>query len=714
MIDFKNELNPAQLEAVETLTGPVLVIAGAGSGKTRTIVYRMANIVQSGYAPESILLLTFTRKAAQEMLNRAGTLLGEQGLWGVTGGTFHSFAYGWLRRYAEALGAANGLTVMDQSDAEGIVRDLKNDMRLGKGDRSFPKRSTLLGLISKSRNKEQPLSDILRNEAFHLAKYEEDFDRLAKGYSHFKQKHGLLDYDDLLFGLERLLREHEPARDMLRSRYKFIMVDEFQDTNLVQARIVKLLAGEGGNVMAVGDDAQSIYAFRGANVRNILDFPNQFPGTKVVRLEQNYRSAQPVLDLTNAILEQAEVKFRKNLFSDIPDGPKPQIIRTLSDKSQANTVLNKVLELSKKYPLHEIAVLFRAGYHSYPVEVALNKVGVKFQKFGGLKFSEAAHIKDVLAYLRLAQNATDIPSWQRVLSHIKGVGPKTVTKIYTAVMTGNDGYLATVRKRWTEVGETLEFLDTQRALGGTPSAMLARALEFYEPILERRYPDDYPRRKSGLDELERIATQYKDMEAFLGDISLENPQDDDERGKEDTLVLSTVHSAKGLEWSAVLVIDLVQDRFPSRHALNSSDELEEERRLMYVACTRAKKYLGLFVPATIYNQYNHTSEPALESPFLTELPERTFEAWRENFSGSISQMKTPQPAMAAAPSAGAEPAAADAGGGARPVSPKKLGYCRHKIFGRGKIVAAVSDDKYRVNFPGFGLKVIMANFLTFE
>lgn len=710
MIDFEKELNPAQLEAVQTLDGPVLVIAGAGSGKTRTIVYRMANIVHSGYSPESILLLTFTRKAAQEMLNRAGTLLGEQGLWGVTGGTFHSFAYSWLRRYAEVLGAKNGLTVMDQSDAEGIVRDIKDDMRIGKGDRSFPKRGTLLSLISKSRNKEVPLSDILRGEAYHLAKYEDELEQLSKGYNHFKMRHGLLDYDDLLFGLERLLREHEPARELARSRYGFVMVDEFQDTNLVQARIVKLLAGESGNVMAVGDDAQSIYAFRGANVRNILEFPKQFPGTKLIRLEQNYRSAQPVLDLTNAILEPAELKFKKSLFSERKDGPKPQIIRTMSDRSQANAVLNKVLELSKKYPLHEIAVLFRAGYHSYPVEVALNKVGMKFQKFGGLKFSEAAHIKDVLGYLRLAQNPSDIPSWQRVLSHVKGVGPKTVSKIYTAVMTGNDGYIATARNRWPEVGETLEFLDTQRTLGGTPAAMLARSLKFYEPILERRYPDDYPRRKSGLEELERIATQYEDLESFLGDISLENPQDDDGDGKENTLVLSTVHSAKGLEWSAVLVIDLVQERFPSRHALNGSDELEEERRLMYVACTRAKDYLGLFVPSTIYNQYNHTSEPALESPFLIELPEKYYESWRENFSGSMAKVKAaaPQPAMAEAV------ASADAGSKPAAGTKRKLGYCRHKIFGRGKIIAAVSDDKYRINFPGFGLKVIMADFLKFE
>ncbi|NJB67933.1 DNA helicase-2/ATP-dependent DNA helicase PcrA [Desulfobaculum xiamenense] len=716
MIDFRKELNPAQREAVETLDGPVLVIAGAGSGKTRTIVYRMANIVQQGHSPDSILLLTFTRKAAQEMLDRASLLLGAQGLYGVTGGTFHSFAYAWLRRYAEAMGAKNGLTVMDQSDAEGILRDIRDDLRLGKGDRSFPKRSTLLSLISKSRNKEMPIADILRGEAYHLSRYEDEIGLVAKGYESFKTRHGLLDYDDLLFGLERLLSDHAPALELARARYRFVMVDEFQDTNLVQARIVRLLAGDGGNVMAVGDDAQSIYAFRGANVHNILDFPNQFPGAKIIRLEQNYRSAQPVLDLTNAILEQAQLKFRKHLFSERKDGPLPQVFRTLSDRSQANAVVNKVLELSKKYPLHEIAVLFRAGYHSYPVEVALNKLGMRFQKFGGLRFSEAAHIKDVLGFMRLGQNPADVPSWQRVLSHIKGVGPKTVGRIYEAVLAGDNAHLAGVRRRSPEIGEVLDFLDEQRALGGTPAAMLARVLEFYTPILERKYPDDYPQRRSGLEQLERIASQYSDLEAFLGDISLENPQDEDERGKEHALVLSTVHSSKGLEWSVVLVIDLVQDRFPSRHALNSADDLEEERRLLYVACTRARDYLGLFVPSTVYNQYNHSSEPALESPFLAELPETVYESWRENFSGTMSRARDAAPAQALASprSFGASAPAAPSAPATGKVPPSRLGYCRHKIFGRGKIVATVDGDKYRVNFPGFGLKVILANFLELE
>ncbi|WP_348980885.1 ATP-dependent helicase [Desulfobaculum bizertense] len=710
MIDFEKELNPAQLEAVQTLDGPVLVIAGAGSGKTRTVVYRMANIVQQGHSPNSILLLTFTKKAAQEMLNRAAMLLGEQGLYGVTGGTFHSFAYAWLRRYADLLGPGTGLTVMDQSDAESIVKDIRTDLKIAKGDRTFPRRSTMLSLISKSRNKERALGDILREEAFHLTKYEEDFERIAKHYEMFKQKHALLDYDDLLFGLERLLTQHPEVLETMRSRYRFIMVDEYQDTNLVQGRLVRLIAGDTGNIMAVGDDAQSIYAFRGANVHNILDFPNQFPGTKIIRLEQNYRSAQPVLDLTNAILEQAQLKFRKNLFSERKHGPTPQLIRTMSDRSQANAVVKKVLELEHKYPLHEIAVLFRAGYHSYPIEVALNKLGIKFQKFGGLKFTEAAHIKDALAYLRLTQNPADIPSWQRLLGYIKGIGPKTVIKIYTAIMTANEKYLVNAKRKTPELAETLDFLESMRSLGGTPAAMLARVNEFYEPILEKKYPDDFPRRKNGLDQLQRIASQYDDLESFLGDISLDQPEEDD-RHKDNTLVLSTVHSSKGLEWSAVLIIDLVQDRFPSRHAINSAEELEEERRLLYVACTRAKDYLGLFVPSSVYNQYSHVSEPALESPFLAELPLSTFEAWKENFSGALvaSKAKDPKPRIKAA-SAFKKATEQTAG----PASSKKLGHCRHKIFGRGKIIASLTGNKYRINFPGFGLKVILGDYLKFE
>ncbi|MDY7000909.1 MAG: ATP-dependent helicase, partial [Thermodesulfobacteriota bacterium] len=414
MIKYKKELNPAQWEAVSAIHGPVLVIAGAGSGKTRTIVYRLAHLVDQGAEPESILLLTFTRKAAHEMLNRAEELLG-QGMSRTMGGTFHSLAYAMLRRFSGASGISEGFTVMDRPDAESVIRQVRDEFGLGKGERSFPKKRTVIELISKSKNKETPLPDLLQKEACHLLPFADDIQKISVKYAEFKAAHGLLDYDDLLFDFERLLTGNEAARDFVRFKYRFVMVDEYQDTNLVQARLVKLLSGEEQNVMVVGDDAQSIYAFRGANVYNILNFPDMFPQAKLIRLEQNYRSTQPILDLANRVLEQAEDRFPKNLFTTRANGTRPRLFRTHSDKSQANAVLTRIRELSRTYPLSEIAVLFRAGYHSYPLEILLNKLGVKFQKYGGVKFSEAAHVKDALAYLRLLQNPADLPSWQRVL-----------------------------------------------------------------------------------------------------------------------------------------------------------------------------------------------------------------------------------------------------------------------------------------------------------
>ena len=717
MSSLRNDLNAAQWEAVSHTEGPVLVVAGAGSGKTRTIVYRLAHLVELGVRPENILLLTFTRKAAQEMLERAGRLM-HGGVAGVMGGTFHSFAFAMLRRFPGALGSGP-VSIMDQGDAQNALRDLRGELKLGKGDRSFPKKSTLMGLISKARNKEQPLSTILQNEAAHLLRYEDEIEQLSRAYEAFKKRLGLLDYDDLLFGLEALLRDHEPAREYARGRFKYVMVDEYQDTNLVQARIVKLLGGESGNVMAVGDDAQSIYAFRGANVYNILSFEQMFEGARLIRLEQNYRSTQPILDLTNALLEQAELKIRKHLFTERQGGPAPQLVRTISDRSQAQAVVSKVLELGRKYPLHEVAVLFRAGYQSFPVEVTLNKLGIKYRKYGGIRFTEAAHIRDVLAYLRMVQNPSDLPAWQRVVEHVTGVGPKTAAKIHAAMLEGGGKYLAGVRSRNKEVAEVLDFMDEMGRSGSRPAPLLAMVLEFYQPILEKKFADDYPRRQSGLEQLSRIAGGYDTLDAFLADISLESPDEDDAPEGEDVLVLSTVHSAKGLEWSAVVIIDLVQDRFPSRHALQRAEDLEEERRLLYVACTRAREQLCLFVPAVLYNQYNGASEPAVDSPFLSELPYGSVEQWRESYSGGLQRVdsdapRTPEPPMRLGTSASPARDTAPEAPSAPATDPSRLGYCRHKIFGRGKIVAALDEGKYRVNFPGFGLKVILADYLKME
>ena len=740
MIDIST-LNPAQLEAVTAPDGPVLVIAGAGSGKTRTIVHRLAWLAEQGVPASDMLLLTFTRKASREMLLRATDLLGYS-IGGVHGGTFHSFAFSVLRQYRPAW-AEGPVTVMDSADSASAIQQCKERLKVGKGDRSFPKTQTIIGLLSKARNKEISIGDVLQRDAQHLLPHADALESIGEAYRGYRRQHGLLDYDDLLFELEDLLKgDPEAGREGLaerfRERYRYIMVDEYQDTNRVQARLVRLLAGEAGNVMAVGDDAQSIYAFRGADVRNILDFPKLFPGTRVIRLEENYRSTQPVLDVANAVLAPASEGFRKKLFTtkeNTPKTPRVRLVRPMSDLTQANVVAARVEELLDRYQAKEIAVLFRAGYQSYHLEVALSKRGIKFRKYGGLRYAEAVHVKDVVAFVRLAINPLDMPSFERVAGLSKGVGTKTAEKIYHVAAQGDFDALRKACTKYPDLWSDMLLLDKLREHNLTPAALIEMVIEHYTPRLQAIFPDDWPRRQQGLSELAHIASAYTDLEQFVADLSLETPEDDaDEFDEAGRVVLSTIHSSKGLEWDAVILLDLVEDRFPSRHALVRPEDFEEERRLMYVACTRAREDLELFVPATLYSRQNGGYEPATPSPFVRELPFSALEEWQEGYTGRISKRSTSfagDPAFSrpsldiprelANPNAGrvkgvfpppvipeakGDRAASKGGAG--------CGYCRHKVFGRGKIVEQLPPDKCRVNFPGFGLKVILSAFLTLE
>lgn len=713
MIDYAHELNAAQYEAATTLEGALLVIAGAGSGKTRTVVYRLANLLEQGVPSTSILLLTFTRKAASEMLHRAGELLG-YALQGIAGGTFHSFAYAMLRQYGRELRDGRDITIMDSSDSVAAIQHCKDVLGIGKKDRSFPKAQTILSLLSKARNKELSLDEVLRREAYHLLVHADAIGHLSEAYTEYKKEHGLVDYDDLLFEVERMLVEHPDITERLRERYQYIMVDEYQDTNLVQARIVQLLAGEQGNIMVVGDDAQSIYAFRGANVQNILSFPKMFPNTKVIKLEENYRSTQPILDLTNAILAEAPEAYQKRLYTSREYGALPQVIYPLSDKTQATLVVSRVSKLLRTYPPHEIAILFRAGFHSYNVEIQLNKLGIKFRKYGGLRYSDAAHVKDVISYARLVINPLDLPAFQRMASLSKGVGAKTSLRLYDIANQGDMGAILRACARYPELKEDMLLLDALRQRMPAPAQLLEEIIEHYQPRLEAAYPDDWPRRQQGLEQMIQIAAGYRDLDLFLSDISLDTA--DAEEKEQDSIVLSTIHSAKGLEWDAVILLDLVEDRFPSRHALMRGDDFEEERRLMYVACTRARKELHLCVPITIYQRGDGGNEPAIPSPFVRELPCGLYEAWHESYTGGLQQRTTATPhpqssfgLTSRTPSAPSQPPNTPT------VAPTgKLGRCQHKIFGMGKIIQHLPPDKYRVNFPGFGVKVILGAYLVME
>ena len=761
MIDYARELNPAQLEAVERLDGPVLVVAGAGSGKTRTIVYRLARLLEAGIPASSILLLTFTRKAAQEMLERARGLLAvhasdalspsRRAVDGVTGGTFHSFAYSVLRVF-QPEGFSRPPSIMDGTDMPAALQQCREALGVGKKDKSFPKNQTVLAMLSKARNKELALEEVLRREAFHLLPHVAALTELGEAYAVFKREKALLDYDDLLFELERALAGRPEVAAWCRNRYRYLMVDEYQDTNPVQARIAALTAGaENPNLMVVGDDAQSIYAFRGADVRNILRFPEEFPGTAVIRLEENYRSTRPVLDLANAVMENASEAFKKHLFTRREGGALPNVIRPLSDRSQAGIAVNRIVELLRRHPAGEIAVLFRSGFHSYHLELELNKIGLRFRKYGGIRYAEAAHVKDVMSYVRLLQNPLDFPAFARLAGLADGVGPKTCLKLYNLLASGDRGALMAGLKRFPDVASDLAFIDELRALPDTPARVLDKAVNHYRPRLEANFPDDHPKRLQGLEQLVGIAASYTDLDLFTADLSLDEPLRRDE--EQEGIVLSTIHSAKGLEWKAVLILDLVEDRFPSRHSLARSEDFEEERRLMYVACTRAAEHLDLFVPASVYDRSGGGALPAVPSPFVREVPPGLYTEWRETYSGALVEAsRTPssdafQASRAAGTGSGAAAYAADAmerlrasqarndvsarkperageaepegasvmgrpGGPALP--PEACGFCRHKIFGRGKIVQFLPPDKYRVNFPGIGLKVIMAAYLSME
>ena len=631
-IDYHQELNPAQYEAATTMEGPVLVIAGAGSGKTRTLVYRLAYLVEQGVDPGSILLLTFTRKSAQEMLGRVAHLI-NQPLGQVMGGTFHGVCYQWLRRYGERLGYADGFTVMDRSDQGELLGLLKERLGFKSLEGPFPRKETLAEILGAVVNKNLPLEDLLYRDYPQFLLHRPHLLQIAAAYREEKKRHSLMDYDDLLLEGRRLLTEQEEVRRQLSERFRFLMVDEYQDTNRLQADLVRLLAYTHSNVMAVGDDSQSIYSFRGANFRNIMDFPSLFPGTKIIKLEENYRSTQPILTLANEIIAGAREKYTKCLFTRQADGLRPRLFRPASENDQSRLVVAQVQDLHQRgTPLHKMAVLFRAAFHSFDLEIELVRQGIPFVKFGGFKFMESAHIKDLLSHLRVVANPRDAMSWNRVLLLVPGVGKQTAKKFQ-----GNlkDGF--TLQKAVAALGKMrpqaglkplAELLSSLEASGQTLVARMNQALAYYEPILTTRY-DDSPKRLRDLEHLLTITARYRELRSFLNDLSLDPPASmaDVTSPTHDYLNLSTIHSAKGLEWDAVFIIWAAEGRFPAFYSLEKEEEMEEERRLMYVAATRARRYLAILFPAVGYNRqlgmtYNSPSR------FISDLPPKLLEPYR--------------------------------------------------------------------------------------
>ncbi|MEM7354966.1 MAG: ATP-dependent helicase [Acidobacteriota bacterium] len=628
-IDFENELNTAQHAAVHSADGPHLVIAGAGTGKTRTLVYRVANLVLQGVHPESILLLTFTRRAAQEMLRRATGLLDER-CHRVAGGTFHSFANIVLRRFAEPLGYRNSFTIIDRSDCVDLIGILRSEGGYDSRGRRFPRAETLLNLISKEVNTNRPLEQLLEDEYPQFEDDLEPIEELKVAYAERKRQQNVMDYDDLLVQLCRLLVEHGPARRQLASTYRYVMIDEYQDTNRLQAHIGALLASTHANIMVVGDDAQSIYGFRGASFRNIIDFPKIFPAAKTILLEQNYRSTQPILDLGNAILTKAREKYSKRLFTEISGDEKPVLLRTTDEYSQASYICDRVLELREEgVPLQDIAVLCRAAWHTNTLELELNNRNIPFRKFGGIKFVEAAHIKDVSALLKLGVNPLDAAAWFRILQFFEGIGPKTARRLAEAIVEARGDFATLVDPKVArrKYGPDLEALHELLQKISRPRLPLIErvdtVLETYQGWMPKKF-DDATRRMRDLEALAVIAERYTELEEFLTDLAIDPP--DFSRAaatlgtdsEDEWMTLSTVHSAKGLEWHTVFVVQMNMGRFPGYNSLQDADDYEEERRLFYVAVTRAKNRLFLIKPEEQRGRGGYF-EVAELSPLVSEL-----------------------------------------------------------------------------------------------
>ena len=631
-VNYAQDLNEKQLEVVMSDEGALLVIAGAGSGKTKTLTYRVARLIEDGISPENILLLTFTKKAAHEMLSRASLVLDNR-CERVAGGTFHSFANIILRKYASALKLKNNFTIMDRSDCEDVINHIVGQM-FPKKEKRFPKKSTILDMYSKSVNKVIPVKQIIENE---FPQFEHCTDRIIeihKNYVVYKRENSILDYDDLLVYLKLLLENNDALRQKISGEYKYIMVDEYQDTNTLQADIIRLLASVHGNVMAVGDDAQSIYSFRGANYKNIFDFPKLFENTKIIKLEQNYRSTQNILKLTNTIISRAKAKYDKELFSDIKSSVKPALICARNTQMEADFICQRILELlDEGIDLSQICVLARNARMSYSLEIELSKRAIPYMKFGGPKFMETAHIKDVVSHLRVIVNPDDVISFTRILLLLHGIGNAAVNNIMP-VLKGNlnpDIKLLPSNKM-ASLSPLLNVLENERSQIATkkPSEIVEDIIHYYKPILKDKY-DDFNKREKDLDHFQYLSTQYSNLEDFISDMALEPPDASVEgmyknNSDDEALTISTIHSAKGLEWDSVFIIGAVDGRFPSAYSFNSEEELDEELRLMYVATTRAKNNLYISYPVDMYD-YSMNMVLSKPSRFLDNIPDDILERW---------------------------------------------------------------------------------------
>jgi DNA helicase-2/ATP-dependent DNA helicase PcrA len=633
-IPFEQELNPQQLQVVKSGSGPILVIAGAGSGKTRALTYRVAYLIESGNDPHRILLLTFTNKAAREMINRVEALVpcDAKKIWG---GTFHHIANRILRVHGQRLGFDPNYTILDQSDAYGLLDSCLRDLGHKRKDSVIPQGAVLFRIISLSRNTRTGLGEILERRYSFFLDYIDEIKAIEHHYKEKKKKLNLLDFDDLLCMWLSLMEEDPGLRDYYSQRFEYILVDEYQDTNKLQADIIDILASHHRNVMVVGDDSQSIYAFRGANFLNIMDFPKRYPDARMYKLEYNYRSSPEILNLANEVIACNENQYRKVLQPVKGDGMQPYLIAPANVHQQAQFVADKIHEfLYNGVVPGEIAVLYRAHFHSMELQMELSRRTIPFEVRSGIRFFEQAHIKDIISYLKVIINPYDEVAWKRILQLLPGIGEKTSQKIFNHLSTSgapltvcNEQNIVSLvpkgaRPYWNNLDEIISSL-TQIGTDSSPAALIKASFEGgYRDYMRSKYTDSTGRSED-IEQFIEFSWQYESLGDFLTELALmtsnapEEIQDEHSREK---IKLSTIHQAKGLEWSVVFILWLSEGRFPNPNNLETLEDEEEERRLFYVSVTRAKDQLYLCAPVCLRdgNGYTTVLKP---SRFLREIPE---------------------------------------------------------------------------------------------
>lgn len=620
-VDYAGELNQSQLLAATTIKGKVLVIAGAGSGKTKTLTYRTSYLIESGASPSSILLLTFTRKAADEIKGRVKALLAENvadssasatlrglNLNAITSGTFHSFCNMLLRRYSGLLGINPRFTILDTSDSEDAIDLICKEKGFVRKNmkQAFPRKKTLQNLISTSRNRRILLKDLIENDYPDLTIHIPAIEQLAEEYHRYKRANHLYDFDDIISQVVSHLKNNLQFRRLIQGTYRHVMVDEYQDTNVPQKQLIDYIC-EPDNVslMVVGDDNQSIYAFRGANYENILLFGDSYPDAKLIKLEQNYRSTPAILDYINALSEQITLGYQKKLFSDLPiAGNKPVLSRRSNEAEEAKYIANRIIDLKPDLDYNDFAVLSRTSFQSNRIQLEFMERNIPFIVVGGIKFIEKRHIKDILALVKILYNPNDSIAWHRILTLFKGVGEVTATRITQAINSSNDSFEPLLNPKLNKNKEQLIELYEVLIKAGqqtTVADTLDILIEFYLPVL-KTIEDNWRERAEDFRVLKNLAQEHSSLDNFLENLALDPPNDSvatlaqPEQKDKDAVTISTIHSAKGLEWPVVFVNALVDGLMPHHRSVAEFEELEEERKLFYVACSRAKTHLYLTAP----------------------------------------------------------------------------------------------------------------------